>query len=75
MILDEYGIAEAILATNHFSKKDELFIVAKYLRINEIIEIIQKKISMMIYNQESINNKFLNKINSNNINEAIKKRT
>lgn len=32
MILDECGIAEAILETNHLSKKDELFIVAKYLR-------------------------------------------
>ena len=50
-------------------------IVAKYLRINEIFEIIQKRISFIIYNQGSINKKFLNKINSNNINEEIKKRT
>ena len=49
--------------------------VAKYLRINEIIEIIQKRICTIIYNQESINMKLLNKINSNNINETIKKRT
>ena len=48
--------------------------VAKYLKINEIIEIIQKRISIIVYNQESINNIILNKINSNNINENIKKR-
>ena len=49
--------------------------VAHYLRINEIIEIIQKRISNIIFNQGSVNKKFLSKINSNNINEEIKKRT